>query len=103
MENRNGLIAAAMVTHADGYAEHDAALLMPKKLRAKRRRRITVGADKAHDTTDSVRTARDLNVMPHVARGRQPAELLRSPHHPLAGLRDQPQSPPARREGALLG
>ena len=28
VENRNGLIAAAMVTHADGYAERDAALLM---------------------------------------------------------------------------
>src|ERR1700747_3162277 len=28
VENRNGLIAAAMVTHADGYAKRDAALLM---------------------------------------------------------------------------
>ena len=28
VENRNGLIAAAMVTHADGYAERHAALLM---------------------------------------------------------------------------
>ena len=28
VENRNGLIAAAMVTHAGGYAERDAALLM---------------------------------------------------------------------------
>ena len=37
VENRNGLIAAAMVTHADGYAERDAALLMvsafPRRLR----------------------------------------------------------------------
>ena len=31
VENRNGLIAAAMVTHADGYAERDAALLMLKE------------------------------------------------------------------------
>ena len=31
VENRNGLIAAAMVTHADGYAERDAALLMLKQ------------------------------------------------------------------------
>ena len=31
VENRNGLIAAAMVTHADGYAERDAALLMIEK------------------------------------------------------------------------
>jgi transposase len=31
VENRNGLIAAAMVTQADGYAERDAALLMLKE------------------------------------------------------------------------
>jgi transposase len=67
VENRNGLIAAAMITHADGYAERDAALLMLQRLRGKRRRRITVGADKAYDTRDFVRTARELNVTPHVA------------------------------------
>jgi transposase len=33
VENRNGLIAAAMVTHADGYAERDAALLGGQGLR----------------------------------------------------------------------
>jgi len=31
VENRNGLIAAATVTHADGYDERDAALLMLKE------------------------------------------------------------------------
>ena len=67
VENRNGLIVAAMVTHADGYAERDAALLMLRRLQRKRRRRITVGADKAYDTKDFVRTARELNVTPHVA------------------------------------
>jgi len=67
VENRNGLIAAAMVTHADGYAERDAALLMLRRLQRKHRRRITVDADKAYDTRDFVRTARELNVTPHVA------------------------------------
>ena len=67
VENRNGLIAAAMVTHADGYGERDAALLMLQRLQRKRRRRITVGADKAYDTKDFVCTARELNVTPHVA------------------------------------
>jgi hypothetical protein len=33
VENRNGLIAASMVTYADGYAERDAALLMLKQKR----------------------------------------------------------------------
>ena len=60
-----------MVTHADGYAERDAALLMLQKLRGRRRRRITVGADKAYDTKDFVRTVRELNVTPHVAANQQ--------------------------------
>jgi transposase len=68
VENRNGLIAAAMVTHADGLAERDAALLMLKRKQQGRSRRITVGADKAYDTSDFVRTARELNVTPHVSK-----------------------------------
>jgi hypothetical protein len=68
VENRNGLIAAAMVTHADGYAERDAALLMLEKKQQGRMRRITVGADKAYDTEDFVRTVRELHVTPHVTK-----------------------------------
>ena len=68
VENRNGLIAAAIVTHADGYAERDAALLMLEKQQQERTRRITVGADKAYDTEDFVRTVRDLQVTPHVTK-----------------------------------
>jgi len=68
VENRNGLIASAMVTTADGYAERDAALLMLKARQQGRSRRITVGADKAYDSEDFVSTVRELNVTPHVAR-----------------------------------
>ncbi len=68
VENRNGLIAAAMVTHADGYVERAAALLMLAEKQADRTRRITVGADKAYDTKDFVSTVRELNVTPHVAK-----------------------------------
>lgn len=64
-ENRHGLIAEAMTTHADGTAEADAALLMLKDL-AKRSRRITVGADKAYDVAGLVSVLRELNVTPHV-------------------------------------
>ena len=71
VENRNGLIAAARVTHADGYAERDAALLMLAEKQHGRSRRITVGADKAYDSQDFVRTVRELNVTPHVARNEQ--------------------------------
>jgi len=68
VENRNGLIAAAMVTHADGYAERDAALLMLQQKQKGRSRRITVGADKAYDSKDFVSTVRELNVTPHVTK-----------------------------------
>jgi IS5 family transposase len=68
VENRNGLIAAAMVTQADGYAERDAALLMLQQKQEGCSRRITVGADKAYDSEDFVRTVRELNVTPHVAK-----------------------------------
>jgi transposase len=68
VENRNGLIAAAMVTEADGFAEHDAALLMLHARQKDRSRRIMVGADKAYDTKDFVTTARELNVTPHVIK-----------------------------------
>jgi transposase len=68
VENRNGLIAAAMTTPADGRAERDAALLLLQGLRETRGRRITAGADKAYDTQDFVSTARELQVTPHVAQ-----------------------------------
>lgn len=73
MENRNGLIVDAMVTHADGMAERDAALLMLyRKWRQRRQQRcgraMSVGADKAYDTRDFVNTVRELNIRPHVAQ-----------------------------------
>jgi transposase len=85
VENRNGLIAAAMVTHADGYAERDAALLMLEQRQKNRSRRITVGADKAFDTRDFVTTVRELNVTPHVTNyenGRRSSLDRRTTRHP---------------------
>jgi transposase len=70
MENRHGLILDAMLTQADGTAERDAALLMlyRKWREGKRRGPATVGADKAYDTWDFVRTIRDMNIRPHVSQ-----------------------------------
>jgi transposase len=62
VEKRNGLIAAAMTTQADGLAERDAALLLLDGMRQGPGRRITVGADKAYDTKDFVATVRELRV-----------------------------------------
>jgi len=82
VENRNGLIAAAMTTQADGTAERDAALLMLHELSRKRSGRITAGADKAYDTRDFVDTVRELGVTPHVARRQHGAIDDRTSRHP---------------------
>ena len=66
MENRNGLVVEACLTHADGYAERNAALAMIEP-RADRPVRITLGADKGYDTQDFVNELRSMNVTPHVA------------------------------------
>ena len=73
MENRHGLIVDAMLTQADGTAERDAALLMMylqwRRHRQQRRcRTMSIGADKAYDTRDFVRTAREMEFRPHVGR-----------------------------------
>jgi transposase len=73
MENRNGLIVDAMVTQADGTAERDAGLIMAYQRWRKNRRRgprapISVGADKAYDTRDFVKTLREMGIRPHVAQ-----------------------------------
>jgi transposase len=68
MENRHGLAVAGMVTRADGTAERRASERMVKARRKAARRRITVGEDKAYDTTDHVASLRALGVTPHVAR-----------------------------------
>jgi hypothetical protein len=55
-------------TQADGYAEREAALLMLQDKQRGRRRRITVGADKAYDTKDFIAATRALNVTAHVTK-----------------------------------
>jgi transposase len=69
IENRHGLIADAMATVADGYAEREAATLMvcAQWERAPGRHR-TVGADKAYDVGDFVGLMRELNTTPHVTQ-----------------------------------
>jgi transposase len=66
MENRNGLVVDARLTHATGTAEPEAALDMLGDLPAATD--VTVGADKAYDTAAFVAQARDLGVTPHVAQ-----------------------------------
>jgi transposase len=69
MENRHGLALNVLITPATGTAEREAAVTMVRQLRRRhRRRRLTLGADKAFDTADFVQDLRNLNVTPHVAQ-----------------------------------
>lgn len=65
MENRHGLAVDGLVTQATGTAEREAALAMLD--RRPRRRRITLGADKAYDVRQFVEDLRARQVTPHVA------------------------------------
>lgn len=67
-ENRHGLIVAAELTQASGTAEREAGLRLVAKERARRRGRLSVGADKGYDTAGFVAGVRALGATPHVAR-----------------------------------
>lgn len=67
MENRNGLAVDVRITRAIGKAETAAAeemIVEQKKTTA----RITIGADKAYDTREFVKTMREQGITPHVAQ-----------------------------------
>jgi transposase len=65
-ENRNGLIITSEVFQAHGTAERGAGLLMLEQIPGEHR--ITVGADKAYDTSDFVTECRNMRVTPHIAQ-----------------------------------
>ena len=65
MENRSGLVVAAVVTHADGLGERAAALAMLDTVPGKHPK--TIAADKAYDSRDFIAACRQRRVTPHVA------------------------------------
>jgi transposase len=67
MENRHGLAVAGGVSRATGTAERDMALELIEYHRGRRRRRITLGADKAYDVAAFVHALRTRSVTPHIA------------------------------------
>ena len=83
MENRSGLVVAARLTQATGLAERAAASMLIEDVPG--RHRITVGADRAYDTTGFVAGLRRLNATPHVAQnisGRTSRIDRRTVRHP---------------------
>lgn len=65
MENRNGLVVDATLTHATGTAEREATLTMLD--RRKGHRRITLAGDKAYDVEAFIGDLRTRRVTPHIA------------------------------------
>ena len=65
MENRNGLIVDAQVSHATGTAERDTALAMIDRAKSKSRR-VTLGADRLFDTQGFISALRARKVTPHI-------------------------------------
>jgi transposase len=67
MENRYGLAVRGQVSEANGTAERDAALKLIDRHRGRRRRRITLGADKAYDVAAFVHALKARAITPHIA------------------------------------
>ncbi len=68
MENRNGLIVQAELTHADGQGERQAALKMIHRHAPGSTRQLTLGADKGYDSADFVAHLRQACGTPHIAQ-----------------------------------
>jgi len=70
-DNRHGLIASAIVTTADGYAEREAAKVMihdAVQVKGDPDIEITLGADKGYDAKEFIDALAQLKVTPHVAQ-----------------------------------
>lgn len=69
-DNRHGLIASAVVTTADGYAEREPAKVMiaDAKQVADEKAQITPGADKGYDAAEFIEARTEMKVLPHVAK-----------------------------------
>lgn len=69
-DNRHGLIASAVVTTADGFAEREAAKVMIADAEqvAHEKAQITLGADKGYDAAEFIDALTQMMVLPHVAQ-----------------------------------
>ena len=98
MENRNGLIADAMVTEADGTAEREVALLMVHDRWRRREPISSVGADKAYDTREFVGLLRNAgSAACDAEREASGRERDRRAHHAACKLSDEPEAATAHR------
>ena len=92
-DNRHGLIAGAVVTTADGYAEREAAKVLISDARqalGEPEREVTLGADKGYDAQEFIDACVAMNVTPHVAQNKSgrksavPDEIAQSEGYTLS-------------------
>ena len=72
-DNRHGLVVNAMVTHADGHAEREAAKSMISDARqvvGDPEVEVTLGADKGYDAAEFIDELQRLKVTPHIAQNK---------------------------------
>ena len=83
MENRNGFVVEAEMTHADGYGERSAAIAMLHAHDPGSTRRLTLGADKGYDETGFVADLKTMCVTPHIAAKKKGSAIDgRTTRHP---------------------
>ena len=68
MDNRHGLVVSTSYTQAMGKAERTAAARMMKKLKGKRKCRLTLGADKNYDTKELLSQMKRMKITLHAAQ-----------------------------------
>jgi IS5 family transposase len=92
-DNRHGLVVNAMVTHADGCAQREAAKAMIKDARqavADPETEVTLGADKGYDAAEFIEELQRMKVTPHVAQNKSgrssavPDEILATEGYALS-------------------
>ena len=91
-DNRNGLVASARVTPADGHAEREAAkeMIGEAVAAADADAQVTLGADKGYDAAEFVDALQQMNVVPHIAqnisnrRSAVPDQIARSEGYALS-------------------
>ena len=105
-DNRHGLIASAVVTLADGYAEREAAKVIINDARQSlgdAMCEITLGADKGYDAAEFIEACQEMNITPHVAQNKPGTSRLcpsQSPRMRLCGVTAKAQ---AHQTGFWLG
>ena len=83
MENRNGFVVEAEMTHADGYGERSAAIAMLHAHDPGSTRRLTLGADKGYDEAGFVADLKTMCVTPHIAAKKKGSAIDgRTTRHP---------------------